>query len=80
MIKKVNRRVDAFAREVEEAMQRDLSNAVQNLESFVDAVSKPYQEEAQNRLDDLSAKQKELSDVAEKIRALRRDIQNLHFL
>ncbi|KAI4340219.1 hypothetical protein MLD38_025079 [Melastoma candidum] len=78
VINKVNKRVDALAREVEEAMQRDLSDAVQNLETFVDAVCKPYQEEAQIRLDDLLAKQKELSDVAERIRALQRDIQNLH--
>ncbi|KAI4304502.1 hypothetical protein MLD38_039999 [Melastoma candidum] len=78
VINKVNKRVDALAREVEEAMQRDLSDAVRNLENFVDAVCKPYQEEAQSRLDNLLAKQKELSNVAERIWVLRRDIQNLH--
>ena len=78
MIDKVTRAADAFARELEEAMQKDLSETVENLENFVKLIAKPYQVEAQNREDKLLEIQDELSNVEEKIRKLQIQIQNLH--
>lgn len=78
MIDKVTRAADAFARELEEAMQKDLFETVENLENFVKLIAKPYQEEAQNRVDRLLEIQDELSNVEKKIRTLQIQIQNLH--
>lgn len=78
MIEKVTRAADAFARELEEAMQKDLLETVENLENFVKLIAKPYQDEAQNRLGKLLEIQDELSNVEKKVRTLQIQIQNLH--
>ncbi|WJZ90194.1 hypothetical protein VitviT2T_009357 [Vitis vinifera] len=78
MIEKVTRAADAFARELEVAMQKDLLETVENLENFVKLIAKPYQDEAQNRLDKLLEIQDELSNVEKKLQTLQIQIQNLH--
>ncbi|KAH9729875.1 putative transmembrane GTPase FZO-like [Citrus sinensis] len=78
VIEKVNKIADGLAREIEEAMQKDLQETVGHLENFVTKVGKPYQDAAQLKLDRLSEIQDELSNVQEKIQTLQVEIQNLH--
>lgn len=78
VINKVNKAVDEFAREVEEAMQKDLSETVSNMDTYINAVSRPYQEAAQRRLDKVLEIQKELSMAENQLRTLQVEIQNLH--
>lgn len=78
MIDKVTRTADALAREVEESMQNDLSEAIENMERFVKNVSQPYQDTAQQRLDKLLELQDEISNVDKQLQTLRIEIQNLH--
>lgn len=78
LVSKVKRTADGFARELEAAMQEDLNEAVRNLEKFVSVISKPYRDEAQNRLDKLLEIQDELSNVGKKLQKLQNEIQNLH--
>ncbi|KAM1001779.1 hypothetical protein ACFX13_008347 [Malus domestica] len=78
MIEKVKRTADALAREVEEAMQNDLSEAIGNMEIFVKNVSQPYQDTAQQRLDKLLELQDEISNVDKQLQTLRIEIQNFH--
>ncbi|KAG7036365.1 putative transmembrane GTPase FZO-like, chloroplastic [Cucurbita argyrosperma subsp. argyrosperma] len=75
---KVKRTADGFARELEAAMQEDLKEAVRNLETFVSVISKPYRDEAQDRLDKLLEIQDDLSSVGKKLQKLQNEIQNLH--
>lgn len=76
MVDQVNRIADGLAREVEEAMQKDLMKTVGNVENFVRTIGKPYQDAAQKRLDKLLDHQEELSNVDKKLRTLRIEIQN----
>lgn len=78
VIDKVKRKADGLAQELEEAMKKDLMETTGNLDTFVKILSKPYQDQAQNRLDKLLEIQEELSDVEKKIRTLQIEIQNLH--
>lgn len=78
VIDKVKRKADTLAYELEEAMKKDLTEAIENLDTFVKVLSKPYQDEAQNRLNRLVEIQEELSNVEKKLRTLQIDIQNLH--
>ncbi|KAG7011236.1 putative transmembrane GTPase FZO-like, chloroplastic, partial [Cucurbita argyrosperma subsp. argyrosperma] len=78
LISKVKRTADGFSRELEAAMQEDLNEAVRNLEAFVRTISKPYRDQAQNRLDKLLEIQDELSNVGKRLQKLQNDIQNLH--
>ncbi|XP_057966562.1 probable transmembrane GTPase FZO-like, chloroplastic isoform X3 [Malania oleifera] len=78
MVNKVRRTSDALAHELEEAMQKDLLEIIENLESFVKLTGKPYEDAAQDRLDKLSEIQYELSNVDKKLRTLQIEIQNLH--
>ncbi|CAI0400729.1 unnamed protein product [Linum tenue] len=80
MTDKVNKIADGLALEVEEAMQKDLSETVKNLEKFVKTIGKPYQDAAQERLDKVLVLQSEISKVENKIRTLQVEIQNLHVL
>ncbi|XP_058197858.1 probable transmembrane GTPase FZO-like, chloroplastic isoform X2 [Rhododendron vialii] len=77
-IDKVKRTADALALEMEEAMQKDLFEATQNLENFVKLIGKPYQDSAQSRLDGLLKMQENLTDVEKKLETLQIEIQNLH--
>ena len=78
MVDKVKRTVDALALELEEAMQKDLFEATQNLENFVELIGKPYQDLAQHRLDELLETQKKLTNIEKELEILRIEIQNLH--
>ncbi|KAI3439432.1 G domain-containing protein [Psidium guajava] len=78
VVNKVNKAVDALARDLEEAMQKDLLDTITNMENFVNNISKPYQEAAQSRLDKLLKMQDELSAVQGRLRMLQIEIQNLH--
>ncbi|CAN1176819.1 Probable transmembrane GTPase FZO-like, chloroplastic, partial [Linum perenne] len=78
MMDKVNKIADGLALEVEEAMQKDLSETLGNLDNFVKTIGKPYQDEAQEKLDKLLEVQSEVSNVDNKIRTLQVEIQNLH--
>jgi len=77
VIDKVKRKADNLAYELEEAMKKDLTEAIENLDTFVKVLSKPYHDEAQNRLSRLVQIQEELSNVEKKLRTLQIDIQNL---
>jgi len=78
VIDKVKRKADNLAYELEEAMKKDLTEAIQSLNTFVKVLSEPYHDEAQNRLNNLVQIQEELSNVERKLRTLQIDIQNLH--
>ncbi|KAL0697249.1 hypothetical protein Bca4012_053371 [Brassica carinata] len=80
IIGKVNKVADALAQQLEDAMQKDLSDATNNLVNFVNIVAKPYREEAQLRLDRLLGIQKELSEIRSKLQLLQVEIDNLHVL
>lgn len=78
MVNKVKRAGGALARELEEAMQQDLLEAIDNLEKYVRFVGKPYQDVMQRRLEKLSGTLDKLTDVERKLQALRFEIENLH--
>lgn len=78
MADKVKRTADALAREVEEAMQKDLLEATENMENFVKHIAEPYQDVARHKLEKLLAVQDELSSVKKELQTLQLDIQNLH--
>ncbi|XP_055813276.1 probable transmembrane GTPase FZO-like, chloroplastic isoform X2 [Solanum dulcamara] len=78
VVDKVKRTADGLARELEEAMQKDLLETTRNVEDFVKLIGKPYQVRAQNRLDELLATAEELTIIEKKLKSLRIDIQNLH--
>lgn len=78
MIDKVKRKADTLAYELEEAMKKDLTEAVENLDTFVRVIGKPYQDQAHNRLNKLVEIQEEISNIDKKLRTLQMEIQNLH--
>ncbi|OIV91325.1 hypothetical protein TanjilG_01943 [Lupinus angustifolius] len=78
VIDKVKRRGDTLAYELEEAMKKDFTEAIENLDTFVKVISKPYQDQVQNRLNRLVVMQEELSDIERKLRTLQIEIQNLN--
>lgn len=78
VIEKVRKVADGLAREIEEAMQKDLMQSTERLRYFVEAVSKPYQNAAQRRIDRLVKMQDELTRVERKLQELKVEIQNLH--
>ncbi|PON55284.1 Thiamine phosphate synthase [Parasponia andersonii] len=78
MLDKVKRTADALARELEEGMQKDLTEALVNMESFVKVVAEPYQDAAQNKLDKLLEIQAEILIVEKELQTLQVEIQNLH--
>lgn len=78
VVGKVKRTADGLARELEDAIQKDLLETTRNVEDFVKLIGKPYQDRAQNRLDKVLATAEELKKIEKKLKALRIDIQNLH--
>lgn len=78
IIGKVNKVADALAQQLEDAMQKDLSDATDNLVNFVNIVAKPYREEAQLRLDRLLGIEKEVSDIRSRLHLLEVEIDNIH--
>ncbi|PHT72692.1 hypothetical protein T459_23477 [Capsicum annuum] len=77
VVDKVKRTADGLAREIEEAMQKDLLETTRNVEDFVKLIGKPYQDRAQNRLDELLVTAEELTIIEKKLKSLQIDIQNL---
>lgn len=77
-VDKVKRTVDALAREVEEAMQKDLAVTTENLEKYVTFIAKPYQGKMQQRLDKLSHTLDLLTDIEKELETLQMEIQNFH--
>lgn len=78
MADKVKRAALALERELEEAMEKDLLNAIENLERLVELMGRPYQDAAQDRLNRMLEIQDELSNLGKKLRTLQVEIQNLH--
>ncbi|CAJ1969281.1 unnamed protein product [Sphenostylis stenocarpa] len=78
VIDKVKRKADNLAYELEDAMKKDLTEAIEKLETFMEVLSKPYHDEALNRINRLVKIQEELSNVEKKLRTLQIEIQNLH--
>ncbi|KAK0581509.1 hypothetical protein LWI29_014647 [Acer saccharum] len=78
IVDKVNKIADGLGRELEEAMQKDVSESVSYLENVVKIIGKPYQDAAQDRLDKVLEIQDELSNVQKKLETLQVEIQNLH--
>lgn len=74
----MNKVADGLARQLEEGMEKDLLESISKLENFVKIIGKPYQEEAQNRLDWLLDIQNELAVVGRKLQNLQVEIQNIH--
>lgn len=73
---KVQRTANSFARQLEEAMQEDLEQAMRNAECQVDLISKPYRHAAElksNRLNDLLV---EIKHVERKLQLLQFKVQN----
>ncbi|CAA0828108.1 FZO-like [Striga hermonthica] len=78
VIDKVRRTVDAFARQLEEAMQKDLLDSTNTLNNYVTLIGKPYQELAQDRVNKLSGTLDELKDIEGQLEKLQIEIQNFH--
>ncbi|KAL7112885.1 hypothetical protein ACP275_04G029000 [Erythranthe tilingii] len=78
VVDKVRRTADALARQLEEAMQKDLSETTDSLNNFVTLIGKPYQQVAQDRVNKLSSTIDELTVIEDKLQTLQIEIQNLH--
>ncbi|KAK4418268.1 putative transmembrane GTPase FZO-like, chloroplastic [Sesamum alatum] len=78
VVSKVRRTADALARQVEEAMQKDLLDATDSLNNFVTLIGKPYQETAQDRVNKLLGTLDELAAIQKQLETLQIEIQNLH--
>lgn len=73
----MNRIAESLARELDEAMHKDLLKTITDLEHFVFSTSKPYQNAAQQRLDKILKTQEKISQVEKKLQALQVEIQNI---
>ena len=78
IVDKVKSIADAVGQEIEEAMQKDLSATIKNMDDFVALIGKPYEEAAQQKLDNLLGTQEQLVDIEKKLQALQIELQNLH--
>ncbi|KAM7521587.1 hypothetical protein LguiA_011489 [Lonicera macranthoides] len=78
VVDKVKRTADALACKLEDAMQKDLLETTESLEKYVKLIGKPYQDLAQEKVDELLATQEELTNVEKKLNTLQIQIQNLH--
>ncbi|KAL0435746.1 UNVERIFIED_CONTAM: putative transmembrane GTPase FZO-like, chloroplastic [Sesamum radiatum] len=78
VVSKVRRTADVLARQVEEAMEKDLLDATDRLNNFVRLIGKPYQETAQDRVNKLLGTLAELAAIQEQLETLQIEIQNLH--
>ncbi|KAJ0978825.1 hypothetical protein J5N97_014299 [Dioscorea zingiberensis] len=77
-IEKVKKVADGLARDIDDAMQKDLIQTIDKLAQFVEIISKPYQEAAQDNVNQLMETQEELAGIEQKLRAMKVRIQNLH--
>lgn len=78
IVDKVKGIADAVRQEIEEAMQKDLSATIKNMEDFVALIGKPYEEAAQQKLEKLLNTREQLTDIEKKLQALQIELQNLH--
>ncbi|KAL2900658.1 putative transmembrane GTPase FZO-like chloroplastic [Bienertia sinuspersici] len=78
VIAKVKSVADAVEQEIIEAMQKDLSTTIKNMEDFVSLVGKPYEEAAQQRLDKLLDTREQLTKIEKKLQTLQVELQNIH--
>ncbi|QHO22982.1 putative transmembrane GTPase FZO-like [Arachis hypogaea] len=78
VIDKVKAKAEKLASELEEAINKDFNKGMEYLDNYVKVLGKPYQDQAQNRLNMLLEIQEELSNVEKKLRTLQVEIQNLH--
>ncbi|KAK9733519.1 hypothetical protein RND81_04G072700 [Saponaria officinalis] len=78
VINKVKNIANMVGQEIEEAMQKDLLATIKNMESSVAKIGKPYEDAAQQRLDELLNTQGELTETEKKLKALQVELQNLH--
>ncbi|CAO2824213.1 unnamed protein product [Amaranthus hypochondriacus] len=78
VIDKVKSIADAAEQEVIEAMQKDLSITVKNLEEYVSLLGKPYEEAAQQRLDKILDTREQLTVIEKKLQTLLVELQNIH--
>ncbi|XLR53182.1 hypothetical protein S83_003854 [Arachis hypogaea] len=78
VIDKVKPKAEKLPSEFKEAMKKDFNEAMENLNNYVKIPGKPYQDQAQNRLNTLLEIQEELSNVEKKLTTLQVEIQNLH--
>ncbi|XP_042387243.1 probable transmembrane GTPase FZO-like, chloroplastic isoform X2 [Zingiber officinale] len=77
-MEKVSKVADKLATELNDAMLKDLMNSVEKLNQFVEAISRPYVDAAQDRIDRSIEMQEELAKAEQNLQALRVEIQNLH--
>ncbi|KAL3827931.1 hypothetical protein ACJIZ3_016733 [Penstemon smallii] len=78
VVDKVRRTADALARQLEEAMQKDLLETTNSLNDFVTLIGKPYQDIAQDRVDKLLGTLAELTAIEKELQTLQIEIQNFH--
>ncbi|KAL2900656.1 putative transmembrane GTPase FZO-like chloroplastic [Bienertia sinuspersici] len=78
VIAKVKSIADAVEQEIIEAMQKDLSTTIKNMEDFVSLAGKPYEEAAQQRLDKLLDTREQLTKIEKKLQTLQVELQNIH--
>ncbi|CAN6486537.1 unnamed protein product [Victoria cruziana] len=62
VINKVEKAANSLASEFEEAMEKDLAQSLENLELFVEYISRPYTEGLQHRIQYLSGIRKEIQE------------------
>ncbi|XP_020583547.1 probable transmembrane GTPase FZO-like, chloroplastic [Phalaenopsis equestris] len=79
-IQKVRKVADKLAIRAAEAMQTELLHASERLHAYVEFISKPYQDSAQQRVDSLLATGEELAATAKQLQHLKAEIQTLHVL
>lgn len=74
----MRRVADGLARDIDDAMQKDLAQATDKLAQFVEVISKPYQDAAQDNVNRLLEIQEELGSIEQKMRAMKVRIQSLN--
>ncbi|KAL5982543.1 hypothetical protein ACLOJK_016616 [Asimina triloba] len=78
VIDKVKRAADTLSHKLEEAMLKDLSKSLEDLEQWVETLSKPHEDAAKHRLERMLGIQEELSTIGKKLQTIKLEIQNLH--
>ncbi|KAK4493513.1 hypothetical protein RD792_005559 [Penstemon davidsonii] len=78
VVDKVRRTADALARQLEEAMQKDVLETTNSLNDFVTLIGKPYQDIAQDRVNKLLDTLAELTAIGKELQTLQIEIQNFH--
>ncbi|KAL8167711.1 hypothetical protein V2J09_009210 [Rumex salicifolius] len=77
-VDKVKSISSAVRSQVEEAMAKDVGEAVKAMELYVQAIGRPYKKAAQGRLEKLMGIQDELTSVEKQLQSLQIELQNIH--